>query len=257
MELIWLGSGGGRLTTITQKRATGGLVIRKRGIQIHIDPGPGAIVRANQFGVNPQKTNIVMITHNHTDHMAGFLPILEAISGASRSKKSILLASRSCIEGYGENFPKIVNPYVESLAEKIIQVLPGERIWINDILIEGTKTLHEDTLGVGFKITFNDNKTVAILGDTQYFMGLSEYVEGVDLAVFNVLKPGNVNYPMHMSTKDVIKTLNDTKEKPKQVVIQHFGLKMINVGPHKEANRLEKETGVKTIAARDGMRLKI
>ncbi len=252
-----MGSGGGRLTTITQKRATGGFIIKRSGLQIHIDPGPGAIVRANQFGVNPQKTNVVMITHNHTDHFAGFLPILEAISGAARNKKGILLASRSCIEGSGDKFPKIINPYVESLAEKIIQVLPGERIWINDFLVEGTKTLHEDNLGVGFKISFNDNKTVALLSDTQYYKGISEYIEGVDMAIFNVLKPGSANYPMHMSTKDVIKVLNEVENKPKIAVIQHFGLKMIKVGPHNEARKIEKETGVRTLAARDGMRLKI
>jgi hypothetical protein len=45
--------------------------------------------------------------------------------------------------------------------------------------------------------------------------------------------------------------------KPKAVVITHFGIKMINADPEKEARYLEKETGIPIIAAIDGMKIKI
>ena len=48
-EIIILGSGGGRHHVRTQYRATGGLLFKFNNIQVHIDPGPGAIVRLNQF----------------------------------------------------------------------------------------------------------------------------------------------------------------------------------------------------------------
>jgi len=44
-ELIILGSGGGRHHIRTQYRATGGFLYKFNGIQAHIDPGPGALVR--------------------------------------------------------------------------------------------------------------------------------------------------------------------------------------------------------------------
>ena len=254
MELIWLGTGGGRLATILQPVGTGGLIIKTSTNQIHVDPGPGAIVRAWQYGVNPKLTNMVLITHDHTDHTAGYLPIIEAMSGEARRKRGILIASKSCVEGYGENFPKIVNPYVRKLVGEIYEILPGEEIIKNGIKIEGTKTIHEDKYGVGFEIEA-EGKKIVILGDTQYFSGIEEYVNGKDIAIFNVLKPGNQRYPMHMSTRDVIKILNHSK--PKLAIIQHFGMKMLRVGPEKEAKRIKEETNVKTIAAKDGMVIKL
>ena len=45
MKLTFLGSGGGRFATITQKRMTGGFRIDDiDGMNIHVDPGPGALV---------------------------------------------------------------------------------------------------------------------------------------------------------------------------------------------------------------------
>ncbi|MDP3035798.1 MAG: MBL fold metallo-hydrolase, partial [Methanobacteriaceae archaeon] len=42
--------------TITQKRMTGGFRIDDiDGKNIHIDPGPGALVRSYQFGLDPLK----------------------------------------------------------------------------------------------------------------------------------------------------------------------------------------------------------
>ncbi|MCW4055382.1 MAG: hypothetical protein NWE82_01210, partial [Candidatus Bathyarchaeota archaeon] len=49
---------------------------------------------------------------------------------------------------------------------------------------------------------------------------------------------------------DIVKTAE-----PRFVVLTHFGMKMIFRGPTKEARRVERETGVETVAARDGMQL--
>ena len=63
-ELIILGSGGGRHHIRTQYRATGGILYKFNGSQTHIDPGPGALVRINQYGEDPlQERNI-----NKTQH---------------------------------------------------------------------------------------------------------------------------------------------------------------------------------------------
>jgi hypothetical protein len=44
---------------------------------------------------------------------------------------------------------------------------------------------------------------------------------------------------------------------PKKVLITHFGARMLRAPPEKEAERMTKVTGVNTIAAIDGMRIKI
>ena len=48
MKLQFLGTGGGRFATISQKRMTGGFRIDDMGKRnIHVDPGPGALVVTN------------------------------------------------------------------------------------------------------------------------------------------------------------------------------------------------------------------
>ena len=54
---------------------------------------------------------------------------------------------------------------------------------------------------------------------------------------------------------EVIEFLKKTK--PKQAFIQHFSLDMLEAGIEKQAEIIEKETGVKTIAAKDGMVLEL
>lgn len=44
---------------------------------------------------------------------------------------------------------------------------------------------------------------------------------------------------------------------PEVAVITHFGVKMIFAGPRREAERIERESGVRTVAARDGMCIRV
>ena len=77
-ELVFLGSGGGRHHIRTQFRATGGIIYKFNGIQSHIDPGPGATVRINQFKEDPLKTELFIVTHAHIDHMNDLSVIIES-----------------------------------------------------------------------------------------------------------------------------------------------------------------------------------
>ena len=42
--------------------------------------------------------------------------------------------------------------------------------------------------------------------------------------------------------------------KPEACILTHFGMRMLNAGPEKEAAYLEEETGVPVFAAVDGLR---
>ena len=59
----------------------------------------------------------------------------------------------------------------------------------------------------------------------------------------------------HLSLDDVRVLLNKTKARA--VVLTHFGMRMLQAKPWEVAERLSQETGVKVIAARDGMTLEI
>ena len=59
----------------------------------------------------------------------------------------------------------------------------------------------------------------------------------------------------HLSLDEVKILLKRTRAKP--VVLTHFGMRMLQAKPWEMAERLSEETGVKVIAARDGMTLEI
>ena len=82
--------------TITQKRMTGGFRIDDiNGKNIHVDPGPGALVRSYQFGLNPLNLDWVMVSHSHTDHYSDAEVLLEAITRGMTRKKGTIIGSRS------------------------------------------------------------------------------------------------------------------------------------------------------------------
>ena len=78
-ELIFLGTGGGRIHTATQHRRTGGIIYSFNGQQSHIDPGPGAIVYLNKMNIDRLKTKWIIVTHNHTDHQNDDTVIIESV----------------------------------------------------------------------------------------------------------------------------------------------------------------------------------
>jgi phosphoribosyl 1,2-cyclic phosphodiesterase len=59
----------------------------------------------------------------------------------------------------------------------------------------------------------------------------------------------------HLCTDDALKILEGAK--PGCSVLTHFGMKMVNADPDGEASYLEDETGIPTVAARDGMRITV
>ena len=59
IELVFLGTGGGRFATITQKRRTGGIRLISNRLNIHIDPGPGALIYSLEAGLNPHPTAMI------------------------------------------------------------------------------------------------------------------------------------------------------------------------------------------------------
>ena len=67
-EIVFLGTGGGRFSVGRQLRASGGIILRISGIQFHVDPGPGALVRAREYNINPRETSVLLASNSMLDH---------------------------------------------------------------------------------------------------------------------------------------------------------------------------------------------
>ena len=244
-RIVFLGTGGGRMVTFTQVRATGGIYCELSGIRFVIDPGPGALAHLRRLKLKDPMG--VLLSHAHVDHYTDVNVILDGIS--EKYGKGFLIAEKHCLNG--ENM--CVQRYIQERTAYVFGVEPNDEVSIpnTSVSIRAIPTRHNFPC-VGFRISA-EKATLCYSSDGFYYEGMETYFEGCDVAIFNVMVPYN-SAPKelkHMSTDDVINILNKLKEKPKLAVLHHFSFWMLRNNPHLQARIVEKQTGVKTIAARD------
>ena len=260
-ELVILGSGGGRHHIRTQHRATGGFLFNFNGLQAHIDPGPGAIVRINEFREDPVKTELFIVTHAHVDHYNDVSAIIESSrellhdKNHNYYKKGLLITTDDVIH--------LISDYHLQMVEKIVTFKAGDTLKYKDAEIVGTKVVHSPN-NVGFGVRFNlENYSLAYTSDTKVFDGFSEQYNGVNILILNLLRPNSVTCKRHVCTDEVIPYLNKIDPPLETLIISHFGSFMDGPRSHKnhvpsQVAKLQKRTNIKRIvAAEDGLKLKI
>ncbi|MFQ5987957.1 MAG: MBL fold metallo-hydrolase, partial [Dehalococcoidia bacterium] len=104
-----------------------------------------------------------------------------------------------------------------------------------------------ETYGVIFE---TPRHTISCIVDTRYFEDICLHYKA-DLLVLNVvrLEPGGP-YD-HLSAAEAGEIIE--KLRPGAAILTHFGMTMWRAKPWEVAKRLSDETGVRVIAARDGM----
>ena len=259
-ELVILGSGGGRHNIRTQYRATGGILFKFNGSQAHIDPGPGAIVRINQYNEDPTKTDLFIVTHLHIDHFNDLSAIIEASRESLHDKnynyykKGTLITTNDTL--------KLIADYHKNMVKTIVPFRAGDKFNYKGIEIIGTKTVHSQVEGFGLIFKLKDY-SIGFTSDTNVFQGFSEQFSGVDVLVLNLLRPDSVGCKRHMCTDDVIPYINRINPTLKGLIITHFGSYMDsdfltkNFVPS-QIEKLRQNTKVnQIIPAVDGLKIKI
>jgi len=251
-DIIFLGTGGGRFATITQKRRTAGIRIISEGLNLHLDPGPGALVHSINDGLDPQKLNAVFVSHCHPDHYTDAEVLIEAMTRGMTRKRGVLAAAKSVLTGNNLCEPSI-SKYHQQMPEQKIEAVPNMKFQVGDVNVLATEARHTDPDTVGFRFETRDFGDFAYTSDTEYFEGIGKYYEGVRLLVLCVMRPAGKPWKGHMTTNDAIKIVEETR--PEHAVLTHLGMQMIFKGPASEAKLIKDKTGVLTVAAVDGMRI--
>jgi phosphoribosyl 1,2-cyclic phosphodiesterase len=253
-EIVFLGTGGGRFTTITQKRQTGGIRIISKRLNIHIDPGPGALIYSLGAGLNPQKLDAVLVSHRHPDHCSDAEILVEAMTRGMLKKRGVLAAPPNILRGNTETGPTI-STYHQQMIGKLITVKPEVNFLVGDTKVAATKTRHTDPEAVGFRLEIPKVGTIGYTGDTEYFKGIEKKYTGARILIISVMRPLGSPWTGHMTPEEAIKIVDAVK--PEMAVATHFGMKMLYSGPNSEIKLIEEKTGVPTVAASDGMKLTI
>jgi ribonuclease BN (tRNA processing enzyme) len=260
-ELVILGSGGGRHHIRTQYRATGGIIYKFNDIQSHIDPGPGAIVRINQFKEDPLKTELIIITHAHVDHYNDLSAIIESSREILHDKKHHYYKKGTLITT--NEVLSYVSDYHLNMLENIVKFKSGDTYNYKGVEIIGTKTIHSPkNNGFGVKFTLKDY-SIAFTSDTMVYDNFSEEFSGTNILILNLLRPDSIVCKRHLCTDEVIPYLNKIDPPVNGLIITHFGSYMDSPRSTKnyvpsQVKKLQENTNIKYIvAAEDGLKIKI
>ena len=252
LNLHMLGTGGGRFTMITQLRRTAGIRMAHGGTDVHLDPGPGALVYSNWARLSPQKLDAIAVTHCHPDHYTDAEVLVEAMTHGTQDKRGVLAASRSVLQG-GDDFDASVSRYHQDLVKEVQVLGNGSAFEVDDIRFQATEARHSDADTVGLRVDVPEVGSIGYTSDTAPYDGLGEAYRGCRLLVLCVLRPRGKPLRYHLCTDDALRILEEVQ--PGCGVLTHFGMSMLNAGPEEEAAYLEGETGVPTVSARDGMQI--
>jgi phosphoribosyl 1,2-cyclic phosphodiesterase len=246
----FLGTAGARFVVIKQLRASGGVWLSVGKTNLYIDPGPGALVRClnSKPRLEPSTLDGILLSHKHLDHSGDVNVMIEAMTDGGFKKRGVLFAPNDALEE-----DPVVLKYVKGYVEKVEVLRESSEYRIGEIHFSTAKRHHHrvETYGLNFKIS---PRTISFITDTKFFPELPNLYCGEILVIHVVrLKPIGDEPMDHLSVEDVKTIVKKTK--PKLTILTHFGMTMIRAKPWVVADELEKELGLKVLAASDGLKL--
>lgn len=249
-ELIFIGTGGGRIVTATQIRSTSGMWVCLDGTRVALDPGPGALAHCfrTRPPLDPTTLDAIVLTHKHLDHAGDVNAMIEAMTEGGVRRRGALFAP---VDAY-EKDPVILQ-YVRKYLSNCQVLEEGESFKIGPVQLEVACRMQHPVQTYGLRFV-GSQRTVGIVACTGYFPELASHYLKSDVLIINVVSK-EPRDPVHLSLPDARELI--LRVKPRLAILTHFGLTMIRAKPRELAERLTEETGVTVLAARDHQRLKL
>lgn len=247
--LKFLGTAGARVVVAKQVRASGGIWAHFGRFDAIIDPGPGTLVRAlaGRPKLDPSKLHAIILTHRHLDHSADANIIADAMTNGGWDKRGWLFAPCDALDS-----EPVVYSYLRDAMQ--VQVLrEGNSYRVDDVPFSTPLRMRHgvETYGLRFELPVG---TVALIPDTEFFPEIAAALRA-EVVILNLLRyePHGDTAIQHLCVADVERLLDEMR--PRLAVITHFGMTMLKAKPWEVAEGLTAHTGVKVVAARDGMTL--
>ena len=246
--IIFLGTAGARFAVTTQILASGGLWLNLSGTEILLDPGPGCIVQSTKRKLRADKLSAIILSHRHLDHSADVNIMVEAMTQGGYKQHGWLFAPADALDT-----EPVIFSYLKSYLEGVEVLKEGKSYSIGNVsFATPIRHIHPvETYGMLFTTA---KHAFSYIADTRYFDGLCHSYGG-ELLIINVVLLEPKPPIDHLSVPEVKRII--TELKPKVAILTHFGMTMWRAKPWEIAQRLSEETGVKVIAARDGMKFEL
>jgi ribonuclease BN (tRNA processing enzyme) len=243
-SITFLGTGGARIMVAHQFLASGGLWLSLSGKNILVDPGPGCIVQVNKRELKAETLDAIVLSHRHLDHSGDVNVMIEAMTGGGFRGKGKFYAPA---DAFGPE--PVMFSYLRKYLEEVVTLTEGGKYQLDGLEFE-TPLRHRhpvETYGIIFR---SGGRPVAYITDTRYFDGLIEAYKA-DLLIINVVLTEPKSTVDHLTLADAEKIV--TALKPKAAILTHFGMTVWRAHPWEAASAMSERTGIRVIAARDGM----
>ncbi len=242
--ITFLGTAGARFMVSKQLAASGGIWLNLDGTQLLLDPGPGTIVQYNKRKLNAEKLAAIILSHRHLDHSGDVNVMVEAMTNGGFNRHGKFYAPADAL-----NEEPVIFSYLKSYIEGIEVLEAGKSYTIGEVTFS-TPVRHQhsvETYGIFFQ---TKERRFAYIADTLYFEDLSKHYQS-ELLIINTVFVKPLPPIQHLAIPDAARII--TEIKPKAAILTHYGMHVWQANPGKIAEELTQQTGVKVIAARDGM----
>ena len=196
-ELIIVGSGTG---IPSLRRGSPGLLLISESSKVLIDSGSGTLRRMLEVGITYHDVDLLLYTHIHPDHISDLVPILFACKYSDLPREKNLL----CVGGAGfkhffNKLKKVYGSWIEAQSYHLtIKEISQKPLSFRDLTIFAKPMAHLPE-SVGYRIEFNDGKSVAISGDTDYCKNIIDLASEVDLLVLECSFPDEKKVEGHLT----------------------------------------------------------
>lgn len=252
-RITFLGTGGGRHTTMYQVRSTGGMLIEHDGRFLHVDPGPGALTQMHRIRYDLTRTDSVIVSHCHPDHYSDAESVIEGMTRGGWTRRGSLYGSQTVLRGNGRLGP-CISDYHQRIVSSVSVFEPGDVLDVDGMRVDICRADHSDPTNVGFRFHTADG-IVSYVSDTAYSDEIADQYIGSRVLLLPVTTPTGNRIKYHLCTDDALTFVE--RVRPELVIFIHLGVVIIRRGPDKEAESVERATGIRTIAAHDLMVLDV
>jgi len=249
-SIRFLGTAGARFVMISQQRRSAGVLYDVAGYRLLVDPGPGSLVHCYQADppVDPATLDGILLTHGHLDHPGDANVMIEAMTHGGHERRGTLFAPREALEE-----DPVVLRYVRSYLERI-EIIEAGAEWelAPGLVLSASKRHTHGTEAYGFRIA-TPAVRVSHVTDAEYSPDLAADYAPCDVLIVHMVLLEHPSHRriLHLDVEGATRLIREVA--PRLAVITHFGSHVLAAGPEAIAERITRDTGVRVLAARDGM----
>lgn len=199
--------------------------------------------------LDPASLQALLISHRHIDHTNDLNIMVEAMTqGGTKKKGTVFLPFDSLAK------EPILFTYLREFLDNVSILEEGGYYQVGTISFTTPLRHHHPVETYGFRFLFPEG-CISLITDTLFQEKLLEVYKDSTILIIHTVRLKREKNPQlfHLNAEDAQIIIEAIR--PKVAVLTHFGMTMLRAKPWKVAEDLSQKTGIKVVAASDGMSL--